>query len=379
MAVAVANSDLIVQKASFIGSIDDDHSRMKSFLVDSLTSLKHANNPAKALGPAMTALCEALTGFFVSGRFERKGKKVREIAFTVFKRMECASSESGITPHDQSIFAADRGCMSESIVDFLVSVLRCKSIGAHKRNLSHPFIFGSRKLIEKRKGRLLPEKRARAAFGARKLWDVKGNRLSRKRRVHVEALACREAASGRIATAIHNDLSALGADLWALAPLGRRRGLRPAQTEKALGRALWSRRISDLSPRGGPSQSLSEFSVEEECSAKLKVNAVMQNVKYLTWLQSEDPCWLLMRAFRSTSRTTLGHFRALSENEDELWSMTDFDLSTSISEDELRKAFSALGAESAKDSTSASEAEFQENREMAEQQLFNFLTRICAG
>ena len=151
--------------------------------------------------------------------------------------------------------------------------------------------------------------------------------------------------------------------------MDRHRGLSPAQTEKALGRALWSRRISDLSPRGGPSQSLSEFSVEEECSAKLKVNAVMQNAKHLTWLQPEDPCWLLIRAFRSASRTALGYFRALSKNEDELQSMIDFDLSTSLSKNELRKAFSALGAGSAKESTSASEAEFQESREMAEQQL----------
>ena len=146
--------------------------------------------------------------------------------------------------------------MIDHIIDIFLSVLKCKFIDAHKRNLSRQFIFGSSELIEKRKDRLLPENGDRAAFGAVKLGNAKAPRLLRSWKVDAEALTRREAVSGRVATVIRNNLKALGADHWALAFLSKNPGFSSKQTKKRLSRIVYSRHVSYLPPQGHCSQAL---------------------------------------------------------------------------------------------------------------------------
>ena len=48
-------------------------------------------------------------------------------------------------------------------------------------------------------------------------------------------------------------------------------------------------------------------------TARMKVEAVLSRLIHCTFLQSEDPVWFLIRAFKFTSRTSDSFFRAVSK------------------------------------------------------------------
>lgn len=144
------------------------------------------------------------------------------------------------------------------------------------------------------------EKGSRAVYAATKKGTkgTKGN--------NIQALVYRESYSGRVAAMYHNNLRLFGANRYTIVPQDRfRNACRDYDIEEAQ-----IVHEDDFSYRNG---SQSVFEADKE-SGRLLVLNHLRWITRLTYYQSEDPLWFILRAFAFTSRTAQSFLRFITSN-----------------------------------------------------------------
>jgi B-box zinc finger len=324
--IADVNRHLVYVPGSTVFSLDDDHLRLSSRAVSDMTGLRVTNNPAKALGPVQNSICSALTGLFIAGHHTRRGESLLDVWKCLVCAIQGASSPSALCPMTDAFFAADRGYNCLSVTEFMGSI-GATFIGTYKRSYDYPFVFGDGAISRKHRGVRIAETGSRAVYSACK---------ARKGTSEViEAIAYRESTNGRVAAAIHNNIHLFGSEKFTLVPQYRFRGMKPFSFQRT--------RVSGMENSENRSQRLLEelkgqkhvlyerFPDAESassshsaasdinsvaCPPKLKVLKLLSEVQQLTILQSEDPGWFLLRAFRFTSRTSAAFVRTVGKKLD---------------------------------------------------------------
>lgn len=291
--VAAINRDLVHVQGASVLSLDDDHLRMASRAVVELSYLRQHNNPKKGLGPVGNALCSALNPFFIACHFTRTEEKLLHTWERLVQLLQGSSTTGALRPMPDAIFAADRGYNSKDTISFLSDVLGASLIGTHKRDLWNPYVFGDGPISKKHRGMDVSEKGCRAVYTAR----LK-NTVNRGSTVRVaEGCLYRESCSGRIAALIHNNRNIFPSRGFTIVSKESFR-----QETAILGLQasliLFDESERDKSTRGVVCEN--RASNPGKC-----VNQLLEKLTLQTYLQSEDPVWFLLRAFRFTSRT--GH------------------------------------------------------------------------
>lgn len=294
---AVNRSPLFIPNAT-ICSLDDDHIRMSSRSVTQLTNLRSVNNPKKALGPVNNAICSALTSVYLVGHFSRNGEKNIDIWQRLVMLLQGEATLGCLNPMTDTIFASDRAYNCKESIKFINETLGATGIGTHKRGYSFPFTWGEVRPRKKYKGNTVSEKGCRAVYSAN------CNIRSQSGKT-IQAIVYRQSFSGRIAAVYHNDTSLFSADNFSLVPKDT---YRSAVSDTKINR----RQI--VFEKNRESSTTSNISRLE--SSKANIEKVLHGIKQLTYLQSEDPAWFLLRAFSFTSRTAASFVRAFCSDFD---------------------------------------------------------------
>ena len=295
---ADVNSSLLFVPDATIVSLDDDHLRLSSRTVTTLTNLRSINNPKKALGPVCNAACSALLSFFLAGHHSRPHENLSDTWVRINQLIQNKPTLGSLEPLPNVVFAADRGYNVGETIKLVSEVLNADLIGTHKRSLDFPFVFGEGPIRRRHKGVVVPEKGCRAIFSATK-------QLKHGRRV--EACVYRESFSGRIAATVNNNQEKFGSSLYTLVP---REG--PAHCQDENGIDLIQTVHEEIEPRR--KRQRTENYAASAISAdryKAKVMGQLSRLNQFTVLQSEDPCWFLLRAFTFTSKTSFGFLQAM--------------------------------------------------------------------
>ncbi|CDF34053.1 unnamed protein product [Chondrus crispus] len=292
--VAAVNRELLYIPGATVLSLDDDHLRMASRAVSSLSFLQQHNNPKKGLGPVGNTLGSALTSVFFACQFTRRGEKLLHTWERLAQLLQGASITGALKPMADAIFAADRGYNTKETLNFVSKTLGASLLGTHKRDMTYPFVFGSGAITRRSKGMVVSEKGCRAVYVA----TLKSNLSVRRSGRELEACLYRESCSGRIAAMIHNNRRLFKSRSFTIVPHSRFRGQEPLSVlaeEQVIFDA--DRRVA--LPQGEQSAKVLNTPGSNQ------VDQALARIKILTFHQSEDPVWFLLRAFRFTSRT--GH------------------------------------------------------------------------
>ena len=304
---AAINRDLLFVPKATVLSLDDDHLRMSSRAVTELTYLRQLNNPKKGLGPVGNALCSALNPFFLACHFTRCGEKVLHTWERLAQLLQGVSTTGALRPLPDAIFPADRGYNSKESIEFVSGVLGASILGTHRRDMWYPYVFGDGPISRRHKGMVISEKGCRAVHTARLRNGT--SRASRARAV--EACVYRESCSGRVAALIHNNSSLFPSRCFTIV---FRDSYRDEAATAKLGETmvLFDEVLSVLDPRTRAMRSKNLPVLAT--NGRSRVEQVLGGVMALTYLQSEDPVWFLLRAFRFTSRTGYGFIAAVARD-----------------------------------------------------------------
>jgi len=156
-----------------------------------------------------------------------------------------------------------------------------------------------------------------AETGCRAAYSAKKRPTSHKGRA-VEAAVYRESCARIIAAVYHNSIRMFGANKFTLVPQNAYRGKLDVSKLEELQLLYCGARPADqpeysttvLNP-------IERRASERSAAASFKnVQAVCKSVRHLTYYQSEDPVWFLLRAFTFTSRTSHSFIRAVCRNFD---------------------------------------------------------------
>lgn len=199
----------------------------------------------------------------------------------------------------EAIFAADRGYNSKETIEFVPDTLGATLIGTHKGDLWIPFVFGDGPITRRHRGMVVSEKGVRAVYSA---WLKKGRRSTTTRAI--EACVYRESCSGRIAAFVHNNSRIFPSRCFTVVV---KEAFLTGSVPKKLDLALTVYDASMRDKRAGR---------VEELGRKQHTDIVLSRVNLLTYYQSEDPVWFLLRAFRFTSRTAHGFLSCISRDYD---------------------------------------------------------------
>ena len=159
---AAVNRALVNIEGVTIYSVDDDHNGLSSRSVVHLTNLTQINNPKKALGPVNNAACSALTHAVLASHYTRSNEKIIDVWQRLSMLIQGAPTLDSLRPMLDSLFAADRGYNEVASIASLNETLGASCIGAYKRSLSFPFVFGDGALRKRHKGMVISEKGCRA-------------------------------------------------------------------------------------------------------------------------------------------------------------------------------------------------------------------------
>ena len=142
---------------------------------------------------------------------------------------------------------------------------------------------------------VVSERSCRAVYNA----HLKTSNVSSGR--NVEAVLYRESCSGRVASMVVNNLRLFRYRRFTVVPYDRFRG-----DCEALHDVVVKQTIFDAveGQRSAP-----RHTVVPHNAGRTAVEQVLNKVVMLTFYQSEDPVWFLLRAFKFTSRTSHGFFR----------------------------------------------------------------------
>ncbi len=132
----------------------------------------------------------------------------------------------------------------------------------------------------------------------------------------------RESVRGRMASAIDNNRRLFSSSKDTLVPKNRFHGNNDVKDiEKALNAsaAIYNRcstsiSVHDVSQSSGYYLKSTHGNDQELSLSEVCVNDAMKNVTQLTYLQSEDPVWFVLRAFKFTSRTSSAFIRAVGHD-----------------------------------------------------------------
>ena len=291
---AAINRELLYIPNGTVLSLDDNHLRMGSRAVTELTYLQQHNNPKKGLGPVGTAMYSALNPFVIACHLTRTGEKLWHTWERLMLLLQGAYTTGALRPMPDAIIAAYRGYNSKESIAFVSNVLGASVIGTHKRDLWFLYVFGDGPISRRHRGMVVSEKGCGAVYSAR----LKGSASNRHMRA-VEACLYRESCSGRNAAMVHNNAS-----------------LFPSRCFTVVLKEIFRSpdaivRVEDsLQVYGESRENLREGQRETRATrmrstANVAVDQFLRRFTVLTYLQSEDPVWFLLRAFRFTSRT--GH------------------------------------------------------------------------
>ena len=200
-----------------------------------------------------------------------------------------------------AIFATDRGYNCKQSIEFVSNKLGSTCFGNHKRSLDFPFVFGEGPIRKRHKGMVVSEK------GCRAIYSDKQRIRSRYSRRQVQASVYRESFSGRIADVYSNNERMLSSTKFKLVPREAFRGNVDAPRMKELGI------VYDLSVAAENSAHSSQIT----SLGRLKLAKWYGSVTHLTYFQSQDPAWFLLREFVFSSRTASIFFRETATSFDE--------------------------------------------------------------
>ena len=204
-ALTEVGADLLLVRCSSTRSVGDDHARMCSRRLELDSSSKLPNGSEIPLCPLQTAACCALTRSFLSGHYAKKQEMLREIVATLLQSIGNCAPRSSASPLSRAVFAADRHCMTRSVVDFVVSRLQCQFLGSSRRDIKFPFTCGGSPISRSaREKRYLRRAQEQFVLRAKVVAPKKDPSTESGASVKVEALARCEAANERASTAIHN-------------------------------------------------------------------------------------------------------------------------------------------------------------------------------
>lgn len=310
--VASINRRLVFVPTSSILSVDEDHIRMRSKRVSRETNLSHINNPTKALGPVKNAVCSSLTAVYIAGHCTRQNDGPQDIWERVVHLVQGAATIASLTPMPDTIFNSDRQYNRKRSILFVHERLQSTHLGTFKRGYENPFSFGDTPIAKHHKGMKVAERGCRALYAARASWSSRGE--------PIEASVYRESCGGRVASFIHNSIERFGSHKFALITrpgfssqlsveaLNSFRASQDMMEQSRLdshGRRVTRNSLVCSSAANGTDEE--EKTSDAESDAKLShvfLNEIYRSVRHLTLLQSEDPIWFLLRAFRFTSSTS---------------------------------------------------------------------------
>ena len=298
---AAINRGLLYIPNATVLSLYDDHLRMASRAVTELTYLQQHKNPKKGLG---NALCSALNPFFIACHFTRSGEKLLHTLERLMQLLQGASTTGALRRMLDAIVVADRGYNSKESIAFVSNVLGASLIGTHKRDLWFPYVFGDGPISRRHRGMVVSERGCRAVYSAR----LKESSSRQER--SAEACLYRESCSGRIAHMIHNNASLFPSRCFTVVV---KEAFRSPDAVVKVQDCL--QLYNDVIDVPGGSQHVTR-GTRVEVTAKDVVDQLLQRVTMLTYLQSEDPVWFLLRAFRFTSRTGHGFVAAVARDYD---------------------------------------------------------------
>ena len=296
--IASVNRSLLYCQEGTICSVDDDHLRLTSKAVYHMTELRVINNPKKALGPVCNALCSALLSFYICGHHSRPKEGLLDVWNRLLLLLQGRPTVGCLQPMSNAIFASDRGYNTMQTVKFLTEEIQADFIGTFKRSYDYPFVFGEGPVRSRHKGRAISEKGC---------GTVQSAILSLRHGQSLEAALYRESYSGRIVATLHNNKRLFGSNKLTLVPKERfRRHLDEVEMEAI--QIVYQENEYYL--RRKRKRSTATTPIYEKTPAGI-VRQHLSRVNQLTLLQSEDPCWFLMRAFSFTSRTTFAFLKTV--------------------------------------------------------------------
>lgn len=295
--IASINRKLLFVPGKTIISLDDDHIRLSSRCVPDLTSLRVINNPQKALGPVSNAACSALHHFVPASHHSRPNENIIDTWTRLVCLIQGKPTSSSLSAMTDTIFSSDRGYHTKETISFINTQLGAIGLGTHKKTLDYPFCFGDGPIAKKHKGMNICEKGTRAVYTATRK-EKKGS--------SIEAVVYRESYSGRVAVMYHNCQQLFSRKKYTIVPQDRYRNIcRRSQIEEL---QVVHEEVSH--PENG---ARSMFNKQNE-NGREAVLRQMQKVTLLTYLQSEDPLWFILRAFIFTSRTAHSFVRCITSN-----------------------------------------------------------------
>ena len=217
--------------------------------------------------------------------------------------LQRASTTGALRPMPDAIVAADRGYNSKETINFVSNVLSASLIGMHKRDLWFPYVFGYGPISRRHRGMVVSEKGCRAKYSAR----LKGSACNRQIRT-IEACLYRERFSGRIAAKIHNNGFLFPLTCFTVV---LKEAFRSPDAEAKVQDSLI---LYDGTRGDGSIMGRETRNTRFQSTGRESVENLLKRVDMLTYLQSEDPVWFLLRAFRFSSRTGHSFLSALSRN-----------------------------------------------------------------
>lgn len=175
------------------------------------------------LGSGGNTLASAPTSVFFACHFTRGGEKLVHTWERLIQMLQGASTTGALRPMGEAIFAADRGYNTKETLNFIGNKLGASILGAHRRDLTYPFVFGSDPMSRRHKGMAVSENGCGAVYVA----TLKSNSSSRPIGRDLETCLYRKSYSSRIAAMVHNNRRLFKSRSFTAVPHNRLRGKEP--------------------------------------------------------------------------------------------------------------------------------------------------------
>lgn len=216
-----------------------------------------------------------------------------------------ASTNGALRPMPDEVFAADRAYNSKETISFVSDALGASLLRTYRRALWFLYVFGDGPISCHHKVMDVSETGWRAIYTSR--LKAVGSNIVRGS----EACVYRESCSGRIDALVHKNSSMFTSRCFTIVLCDTFRTATAAQKLDAAMTVFDSDALLVESPRR-PTRSIS--GVVTGTTGKAKVDQVLARDVLMTFLQSEDPIWFLLRASRFTSRTGHGFIATVARD-----------------------------------------------------------------
>ena len=97
-------------------TVDDDHLRMRSLRLLGMLSLSSKTNPSKAVGPVQTTLHDPLLGFWLAGRYAKKGEACTKSLLKCLMNLTGESFPENVTLTGGRMISIDRGYVTPDLI-----------------------------------------------------------------------------------------------------------------------------------------------------------------------------------------------------------------------------------------------------------------------